>query len=305
VGYLVKSNNRSIIPHVVIYFYRAMKIVRLFLLLAIAAFANGCASTHGKNPADPLESLNRGVYQFNDVVDKAIAKPVARGYNAVMPSLGKKMVSNFFSNLDDLVVTANDLLQFKFKQALHDGSRFIFNSTFGILGLFDIASPQLEKNHEDFGQTLGHWGVGNGPYVMLPFLGPSSLRDSVGLYADAQIGLIQNVDHIPTRNQLYLTEAIKTRSQLLAQEKLLDEAAIDRYAFIRDTYLLSRKSLVYDGNPPRINYDDEFDDEYDDFEEYTPTNKTIEPLSIKLSPSLSAPQEISQITVHRVWVTPR
>ncbi|WP_435626263.1 MlaA family lipoprotein [Candidatus Ferrigenium straubiae] len=229
----------------------------LRLLIALAAIAlTGCASTHTKNPSDPLESFNRGIYQFNDTVDKAIAKPVAQGYSAVMPVPGKVMVSNFFSNLDDVIVTANDLLQFKFAQAASDGARFLFNTTFGVFGLFDVAS-RLEKHNEDFGQTLGYWGIGNGPYLVLPFLGSSTVRDGVGLYADSFPSRIRHVNHMRTRNQLYLTKAINLRAQLLDQEKVLDEAALDRYEFIRDAYLLRRESLVYDGNPPREKYEEE------------------------------------------------
>lgn len=229
----------------------------LRLLIALAAIAlTGCASTHTKNPADPLESFNRGVYQFNDAVDKAIAKPVAQGYNAVMPVPGKVLVSNFFSNLDDVIVTINDLLQFKLTQAASDGARVLFNTTFGVFGLFDVAS-RLEKHNEDFGQTLGYWGMGNGPYLILPLLGPSTVRDGVGLYVDSRPSRIRHVDHMRTRNQLYLTNAINRRAQLLDQEKVLDEAALDRYEFIRDAYLLRRESLVYDGNPPREKYEEE------------------------------------------------
>src|SRR3990167_7628794 len=195
-----------------------MQTTRIFLALTVIALA-GCALPILKNPADPLESLNRGVYQFNDTVDKAIAKPVAQGYNAVMPLPGKIMVSNFFSNLDDVIITANDLLQFKFAQAASDGARFLFNSTFGVFGLFDVAH-RLEKHNEDFGQTFGYWGIGSGPYVMLTILGPSTVRDGVGLYADSRPSKLRRVDHIRSRNQLYLTKAINHRAQLLDQEKV-------------------------------------------------------------------------------------
>ena len=239
-----------------------MQTTRIFLALTVIALA-GCASPQVKNPADPLESFNRGVYQFNDTVDKAIAKPVAQGYNAVMPLPGKIMVSNFFSNLDDVIITANDLLQFKFAQAASDGARFLFNSTFGVFGLFDVAH-RLEKHNEDFGQTLGYWGIGSGAYLVLPILGPSSVRDGVGLYMDSRPSRLRHVDHIRTRNQLYLTKAVNRRAQLLDQEKVLDTAALDRYEFIRDAYLLRRQSLVYDGDPPREKYD--YDEEDSGFE---------------------------------------
>jgi len=226
-------------------------------LLALFPLLAGCASA--RNPSDPLEPLNRGIYRFNDTVDKAVAKPVAQAYDAIIPAPVKIMVGNFISNLDDVTVTINDLLQLKFAQAASDGSRFIFNSTFGIFGLLNVTS-RLEKHHEDLGQTLGYWGVGNGPYLVLPFLGPSSVRDGAGLYVDTTFGLPSRVEDVPTRNQYYVAEFIHRRAGLLDSEKVLDEAMIDRYEFIRDTYLLHRRSLVYDGNPPREKYDD-FDGE--------------------------------------------
>ena len=236
-----------------------MNVARI-LLAFVAVVLTGCASTHAKNPADPLESLNRGIYQFNDGLDRAIAKPVAKGYGAVMPAFGKTMVNNFFSNLDDWLVTINDLLQFKLLQAGSDGARVVINSTIGIFGLFDVAVG-LEKHDEDFGQTLGYWGIGDGPYLMLPIFGPSSVRDGIGLLVDSQPSVLRRVEDIPTRNQLYIAKGISRREQLLDQEAVLYEAAVDRYEFIRDAYLLRRKSQVYDGNPPREKFEDEFDDE--------------------------------------------
>lgn len=292
-----------------------MNVIRILLAFA-AVSLTGCASTHARNPADPLESFNRGVYQFNDAVDKAIAKPVAQGYNAVMPVPGKMMVSNFFSNLDDVIVTANDLLQFKFAQAASDGARFLFNSTFGVFGLFDVAN-RLEKHNEDFGQTLGYWGIGSGPYIVLPILGPSTLRDGVGLYADSRPSKLRRVDHIRSRNQLYLTKAVNRRAQLLDQEKVLDEAALDRYEFIRDAYLLRRQSLVYDGNPPREKYEE---DEENGFEyrqvpipnvpssqlNHTPA---VPPAGGKLqmaSTAITAPEtDAIRPSVRKIWVAQR
>jgi phospholipid-binding lipoprotein MlaA len=229
--------------------------IRLLLLIPVMLLA-GCSSA--RNPNDPLEPLNRGIYKFNDSIDKAVIKPVAQGYSAVMPVVGKTMVSNFFSNLDDVVVTANDLLQFKLEQAFSDGTRFLVNSTVGVLGLIDVASTGgLKKHNEDFGQTLGKWGVGNGAYLVLPILGPSTIRDGVGLYADGYTSPTYQIQHMRTRNQTYLAKGVSRRAELLDQEKVLDEAMIDRYEFLRDTYLLYRKNLVYDGNPPRARYDDD------------------------------------------------
>jgi phospholipid-binding lipoprotein MlaA len=233
-----------------------MSSTRIFLLLASLALG-GCASTQGeRNPQDPLEPFNRSMYKFNDAVDKAVLKPVAKGYNTVIPEPGKIMVTNFFSNLDDIIVTINDLLQLKFAQAASDGTRVLFNSTFGILGLLNI-TDRLEKHNEDFGQTLGYWGISSGPYVVLPFFGPRTFRDSIGLYADSYASPIRLISNIPIRNEMYVTRTISLRAGLLDQEKILDEAAIDRYTFIRDAYLQQRQSLVYDGNPPREKFDDE------------------------------------------------
>lgn len=225
-----------------------MNFTRIIIISAALALT-GCA-THPTNPADPLESFNRGAYAFNDTLDKAVVKPVAQGYNKVMPDTGKSMVINFFSNLDDVIVTANDLLQFKFVQAFSDGMRVLVNSTVGVAGLIDVASMNLDKHNEDFGQTLGYWGVRSGPYLVVPILGSSTFRDTIGDIGDSQISLISNTKHVRTRNQLYLSKGIKRRTQLLDNEGLLDGAVIDRYAFIRDAYLQRRESLVYDGNPP-------------------------------------------------------
>lgn len=238
-------------------YMKTMDRIRPALLITLFPLLAGCASA--RNPADPLEPLNRSIYRFNDFADKAAAKPLAKAYDKVMPGPARIMAGNFISNLDDALVTVNDLLQFKFEQAASDGSRFVFNSTFGVFGLLNVAS-RLEKHNEDFGQTLGYWGVGKGPYLVLPFLGPSSVRDGIGLYVDTLAGIPNRVEDISSRNQYYLTSFIHRRAGLLDQEKVLDEAIIDRYEFMRDSYLLYRRSQVYDGNPPRPKYDD-FDEE--------------------------------------------
>jgi phospholipid-binding lipoprotein MlaA len=233
-----------------------MNLLHIFIALTTLA-VTGCA-THANNPSDPLEPFNRGVYKFNDTLDKAVAKPVAQGYNKVMPVTGKILVTNFFSNLNDVIVTLNDLLQFKFTQGFSDGMRVLVNSTIGIGGLVDVASMHLEKHNEDFGQTLGYWGINSGPYLMLPVFGPSSFRDGIGLYADSYASPIyRGVPKIRTRNQLYLTNMVNRRAQLLADEKIMEGAMLDRYAFIRDAYLQRRQSLVYDGNPPHDPYEDD------------------------------------------------
>ena len=231
---------------------------RYISLLITAVFITGCAGAH--NPTDPLEPLNRKIYKFNTTIDKAVVKPVAQGYSTYMPSIGKIMVSNFFSNLNDVVVTSNDLLQFKLVQAASDGMRFLVNSTVGVFGLIDVASMgSLKKHNEDFGQTLGKWGVGSGSYIVLPILGPSSVRDGIGRYMDTFPDPLSQITDMQTRNQVYLAEGINRRAELLNQEKVLDDAMLDPYEFIRDAYLLGRLSKVYDGNPPRARYDEEMD----------------------------------------------
>lgn len=215
----------------------------------------GACST-GTHPADPFEPFNRNMYAFNDAADRAVLKPVAQAYDKAVPEPGKVLVNNFFANLDDVKTTFNDLLQLKFRQAASDGSRVLFNSTFGIFGLLDV-TPRLKKHNEDFGQTLRHWGVPSGPYLMLPLMGPSTVTDASGLYGDSFVSVTGNTDHVPTRNSLYLVDGISTRARLLETEKLL-EGVLDRYSFLRDAYLMRRTSLTYDGNPPRPNYD-EFD----------------------------------------------
>lgn len=226
------------------------------ILLALTLLFTGCAAA--RNPNDPLEPLNRGIYKFNNTLDKAVIKPVTKGYVAVMPTFGQIMVSNFFSNIDDFAVTTNDLLQFKLVQGFSDGMRVLVNSTIGFFGLIDVASAgDLKKHNEDFGQTLGKWGIGPGPYLVLPVLGPRTLRDSAGLYVDVLVEPTYQINDMSTRNQVYMVQIIDRRAGLLDQEKVLDEGAIDRYEFTRDIYLLHRKSLVYDGNPPRTRYEDE------------------------------------------------
>ncbi|OFZ71261.1 MAG: hypothetical protein A2Z01_10095 [Betaproteobacteria bacterium RBG_16_58_11] len=227
-----------------------------FALLGIVFALTGCA-TNG-DPRDPLEPLNRGIYKFNDTIDEAVMKPVAKGYKAVLPNPVRTGVGNFFSNIDDALIAVNNLLQFKFSQAASDVARMIANTTFGIGGLFDVATGfGLEKHNEDFGQTLGYWGIGDGPFLMLPLLGPSNLRDTIGLVAYYQLDPVWNLSHVPTRNTLGTLRVLDRRARLLDAEKVLDEAALDPYTFLRDAYIQQRRSLIYDGNPPREKLEDE------------------------------------------------
>ncbi len=221
---------------------------------------SGCATTS----KDPLEGINRGVYKFNDVADRYAMKPVAKAYKAVTPSPVRTGINNFFSNLGTLTTVVNDLLQLKFAQAFTDAGRFVINSTFGLAGLVDVASmDKIEKHNEDFGQTLGFWGLGSGPYLVLPILGPSSLRDITGLIVDTAtsdpITYFHNIGEIRTHNQIRLAQLIDRRTQLLDATDLVDNASIDPYAFMRDAYLQRRASLVQDGLVPKELIQDEFE----------------------------------------------
>jgi phospholipid-binding lipoprotein MlaA len=220
------------------------------LLAGLALAAAGCA-TNG-DPRDPLEGLNRGVQAFNDVVDENALQPAARLYRKVTPSGFRDGVRNFFNNLDDLYIGANNLLQGKVEQAMSDLMRVAVNTTFGFFGIIDWASDMgLEKHNEDFGQTLARWGVGSGPYLVLPLLGPSTLRDTAALPLDWEGDLVQWHTPVDERNALTLTRTVARRADLLDVGRTLEEAALDRYVFLRESWLQRRRSLVYDGRPPR------------------------------------------------------
>lgn len=209
----------------------------------------GCASTG--NPRDPLEPINRGIYHFNDGVDHLLLKPAAEIYRGVLPQFARTGVSNFFSNIGDVIVALNNLLQGKFGQAVSDVGRIVVNTTSGLLGLIDVATEiGLEKHNEDFGQTLGYWGLGDGPYIVLPFLGPSNLRDTVGWVVDFFTDPMTYVNAPYPRNPLWGLRFVNRRAELLETSKILDTAALDPYDFLRDAYLQRRRNLVFDGNPP-------------------------------------------------------
>ena len=209
----------------------------------------GCASTG--NPRDPLEPLNRAIYKFNDGADHLLIKPAAEFYRFILPEFMRTGVSNFFSNINDVIVALNSLLQGKVTQAGSDVARLIVNSTVGVLGLFDVATEiGLEKHNEDFGQTLGYWGIGDGPYLVLPFLGPSSARDAVGWVGDFYTWPITYVEPERDRNILIAVRFISLRADLLEASRILETAALDPYEFVRDAFLQRRRNLVYDGKPP-------------------------------------------------------
>ncbi|MBI4195175.1 MAG: VacJ family lipoprotein, partial [Betaproteobacteria bacterium] len=201
------------------------------LLLSVSMLMlllGGCATTG--NPRDPLEPMNRAIYSFNDGVDKAILKPVAEAYRAVLPSFVRTGVSNLFANINDVLIAVNNLLQGKLVDATSDAGRIAVNTTVGILGVFDVATEfGMEKHNEDFGQTLGYWGMGDGPFLMLPLLGPSNLRDTVGRVADFKLDPITHVDPSRDRNILWGSGVVSQRAELLDTSKILETAALDPY----------------------------------------------------------------------------
>jgi phospholipid-binding lipoprotein MlaA len=221
---------------------------------ALAALAiSGCATPGTGDPRDPLEPLNRGIYQINDAVDRAVIQPVAEVYVAVLPTPARTGVSNFFGNLYDGWNAINNLLQGKVGTAFSDVGRIALNTTVGLLGFVDVASRVgLEKSDEDLGQTLGWWGIGHGPYLVLPLIGPSSLRDGTGTVV--QIALDPQtrwIDDDPTMWGLWSLRLINNRANLLGAGRVFDQAATDRYAFLRDAYFQRRRNQLWDGNPPR------------------------------------------------------
>ncbi|TXG78241.1 MAG: VacJ family lipoprotein [Rhodocyclaceae bacterium] len=226
---------------------------RTTLAIAAAVALSGCA---GSNPKDPLEGFNRAMFSFNEGLDKVAIKPVAQAYETAVPLPGRTGVSNFFGNIGDLWIGVNNLLQGKPRDAVSDLGRVLINSTVGIAGLFDVATEMgLEKHEEDFGQTLGRWGVGGGPYFVWPVIGPRTARDTLGFGVDAVADPVGHLSNVPARNSLYGTRLVDTRASLLPAEKAINEASLDKYAYIRDAYLQRRRSLIYDGNAPRLDDD--------------------------------------------------
>lgn len=225
--------------------------MRRFLALSfLCSVLAGCATP--ENHYDPLEPINRKVYGFNSTVDNAVVKPVAKAYVKVTPEPLQTGIHNFFGNLEDLYIGANNLLQGKWQQAGSDVGRVALNTTLGLAGFIDIATPaRIPKHNEDFGQTLGVWGVGSGPYLVVPFLGTKTLRDTGDWIMGAYMDPVGRIGYVPTRNSLTATRLLDTRASLLSADTLIDTASFDEYSFVRDGYLQRRYNLIYDGNPPK------------------------------------------------------
>ena len=239
--------------------WRSIPAVMVLVVAALAA--GGCATTRAPSDSggvfsalgqvDPLESYNRAMFSFNDTLDKAVVKPIALAYRKVVPETGRVMIGNVFANIGDVWVSVNNLLQGRFREGASDLGRFALNSTAGIFGLFDVATDVgLEKHYEDLGLTLGRWGALPGPYIVLPLFGPSTLRDGIGFAVEYQYDPLQTVDSAGQRNNLTVLRLIDAREGYLAAERLLDAAALDRYLFVRDSYLQRRRYLVYEGKSP-------------------------------------------------------
>jgi phospholipid-binding lipoprotein MlaA len=217
----------------------------------VALALSGCASGPLADARDPLEPLNRSVFQFNDAVDSAVARPLTEVYRKITPAPVRKGISNVFDNLQDAWSFVNNALQLKGRPAIDSLARLGVNTLLGFGGIFDPATAlNIDKHTRDFGHTLGFWGVAPGPYLVLPLLGPSTLRDTAALAVDLQGDIASSIQHVPTRNSVVLVKALDTREGLLDASNMLEEAALDRYAFTRDSYLQLRRNAIFDGNPP-------------------------------------------------------
>ena len=233
--------------------------VLLATLVVATGLMTGCATTRSAVDSakslgaqmDPFESVNRVVYTVNDKVDRAVFKPLAQGYEYVVPVQVRSCVSNVFGNISDVPGSLNNFLQGKIRDGGSDLCRVGVNTTVGILGCFDVATKWgFEKHNEDFGQTLGVWGVPSGPYLVLPLFGPSTVRDGAALLVDSYIDPTRYINDVPVRNISYGVRLIDKRAQALDTTNFIDNAALDPYVFVRDAYLTRRRSLVLDGKSP-------------------------------------------------------
>jgi phospholipid-binding lipoprotein MlaA len=265
--------------------HSSFRFLQLVLATLVLALATGCASGPSANPVDPLEPMNRAVYKFNDAVDTAVLKPVATGYKAIVPSPIRTGVSNFFSNIGDVWSMVNHVLQFEFANAGKTAARLGINTFLGLGGVLDIATDAgIEVPKADLGQTMGKWGIPSGPYVMLPLLGPSTVRDGVGTITATYYDPINGIGDNATRNTLTVTRLVDARTRYLGATDAVDEIALDKYTFIRDVYLKRRQGQIA---PLKLG-EKASDDDIDYSSEETPRN-----LDAQLAPKLPAIPSIS------------
>lgn len=231
-----------------------LRFLTVFTLVVLSA----CSTVRAPSPADPFEGFNRSVDAFNQQLDTYAVRPIAKTYVAVVPELVRMGVSNFFGNIADILIGVNNLLQGKPVAAATDFGRFAVNTTIGVVGLFDVATDMgLKKHSEDFGQTLGRWGLGSGPYLVLPLFGPSSVRDAVGFVVDINIDPVSGINDPATRNAVAGLRVTNRRADLLELTDSVEGVALDSYSFVRDAYLANRRNRVYDGDPPPEKFVDE------------------------------------------------
>lgn len=232
--------------------------------LFIITLLTGCATTGSDDPRDPLEGFNRGVYQFNKTADEVVFNPIGRGYNAITPEIVDEGVTNFFANLGEIANFANNILQLDVDGAANTVVRFMMNSTLGIGGFFDVAREGVPPEREDFGQTLAYWGIGSGPYLVLPFLGPSTARDGVGIAADTFMNPITYIESDTAQAGLTALGFIDLKSDLLTTGDLVSEAALDEYDFVKNAYFERRRGQIEDregGSSTYRSYEDYEDGE--------------------------------------------
>ena len=230
--------------------------LRLPCVAALAVVLAGCAAAPSR--VDPLEPMNRALFGVNDVAEKVVIKPVVTVYQTVLPQFVRTGIANVFGNIDDLFSAVNGLLQGKLDKAGNDLGRVMVNSTFGLGGLIDVASDAgIERGNEDFGQTFGYWGLGQGPYLFIPFFGPTTVRDGTGFLVRIAAGPVGFIPDVPVRNSLYGVGYVDLQSHATEAKSVAETAALDRYRFIRNGYLQKRRYDVHDGNPPREKEEDD------------------------------------------------
>jgi len=241
--------------------------LRAAVLVGLALSAAGCATADKEDPRDPWEGWNRNVQGFNDQLDDYVMKPVARGYQTVTPEFVNHGVTNFFNNIEDINVIVNDLLQFKLAQGGSDTGRLLVNTVAGLGGFVDVASKlDMPKHNEDLDQTLGSWGVPTGPYVVIPLLGPSTPRGVAGLAVDGVTNPLYWINPVVIAYTTGTLKLVDTRADLLSATKIIDEASVDRYEFIRNAYFQDRNYNIYDGNPPPSSEEEDLEKQMDELE---------------------------------------